>query len=74
MEVCSVRGPSSQNVADPPEVVVHTSHGSTVGRMREFDSVGGTSGRGDRCAKSEDKATGNEMSHLVGCSLNGGSD
>jgi hypothetical protein len=74
VQVATVGSPSSKNVTQPPEVVVHTSHRSTVGRVGKLDSVGRTGGRSEGCTQTEEETASHEHAHgLCGC-LHGGSN
>lgn len=56
------------------EVVVHSSHGSSVGRVSQLDSIGWSSGRSNASTEAKHETTSNEMALSVGSCLNGGTN
>jgi hypothetical protein len=72
--VGTVGCPASEDVAQPPEVVVHASHCASVGRMGQLDGVGRSSSRGDRGAKPKEETPTDEMTHAMCSGLNSSSN
>lgn len=74
MQVGSIGCPACQNIANPPEVVVHAGHGSTVSGVSKLNSVSRACCRSNRGTESEDEATCYEVTFFMCCGLNGGAD
>jgi hypothetical protein len=70
-------GTASNKSTNRPHDVVESSDDTTVGRVRDFNDICGTSSSGDGDTESEEEATGHELTNTgvrVTCELNNDTD